>query len=123
LLWLAHAFASIAVPLTIYSLKPRLQALLCPAAAYLHAGGITANQVTVAACLVCVGPALLLAWGPPTRCCSCCFPFGCSCAWRSTRSTACRPRASQALLFPALTVLIALTIVNRVRGALRELPA
>jgi hypothetical protein len=27
------------------------------------------------------------------------------------------------LLFPALTVLIALTIVNRVRGAVRELPA
>jgi hypothetical protein len=29
----------------------------------------------------------------------------------------------RSLLFPALTVLIALTIVNRVRGALRELPA
>jgi len=38
-----------AVTLTIYSLKPRLQALLRPATAHLHAGSITPNQVTVAA--------------------------------------------------------------------------
>ena len=51
------------MPLTIYSLKPRFQALLRPVTARLHALGITANQVTVAACLVSVGLALLLAWG------------------------------------------------------------
>jgi hypothetical protein len=43
LLWLAQAFDWIAVTLTIYSLKPLFQALLRPAAAHLHAGGITAN--------------------------------------------------------------------------------
>jgi hypothetical protein len=32
-----------AVTLTIYSLKPRFQALLRPAAAHLHADGITPN--------------------------------------------------------------------------------
>jgi CDP-diacylglycerol--glycerol-3-phosphate 3-phosphatidyltransferase len=33
---------------TLYSLKPRFQALLRPAVRHLHAGGVTANQVTVA---------------------------------------------------------------------------
>jgi hypothetical protein len=44
LLWRAQAFASIVVPLTIYSLKTRFQALLRPAAAHLHAGGITPTR-------------------------------------------------------------------------------
>lgn len=34
---------------TLYSLKPRFQALLRPAVRHLHAAGVTANQVTVAA--------------------------------------------------------------------------
>jgi CDP-diacylglycerol--glycerol-3-phosphate 3-phosphatidyltransferase len=38
------------VSLTIYALKPRFQAPLRPAAARLHAAGITANTVTLAAC-------------------------------------------------------------------------
>jgi CDP-diacylglycerol--glycerol-3-phosphate 3-phosphatidyltransferase len=48
------------LPLTIYALKPRFQALLRPMAARLHASGITANQVTVAACLVSVGLGVVL---------------------------------------------------------------
>ena len=35
---------------SIYELKPRFQALLRPLARRLHAMGITANQVTLAAC-------------------------------------------------------------------------
>lgn len=37
---------------SIYQLKPRFQALLRPAVAALHRSGFTANQVTLAACLV-----------------------------------------------------------------------
>lgn len=40
--------------MTIYQLKPRFQALLRPAVGALHAAGVTANQVTLAACLVSV---------------------------------------------------------------------
>lgn len=52
--------------MSIYDLKPRFQALLRPSVARLHAHGVTANQVTLAACigsLICgsllclVGPA------------------------------------------------------------------
>jgi CDP-diacylglycerol--glycerol-3-phosphate 3-phosphatidyltransferase len=39
---------------TIYLLKPRFQSLLRPATAALHAAGVTANQVTLAACAVSV---------------------------------------------------------------------
>ncbi len=51
------------MPLTIYALKPRFQALLRPAAARLHASGISANAVTLAACGVSVmlGAGLCLA--------------------------------------------------------------
>jgi CDP-diacylglycerol--glycerol-3-phosphate 3-phosphatidyltransferase len=53
------------VALTIYALKPRFQALLRPLAARLDAGGITANQVTVAACVlsVALGASLVLSPG------------------------------------------------------------
>jgi len=46
--------------MSIYSLKPRFQALLRPLVARLDAAGVTANQVTVAACLgsVALGSAL-----------------------------------------------------------------
>jgi CDP-diacylglycerol--glycerol-3-phosphate 3-phosphatidyltransferase len=53
--------------LTIYSLKPRFQAVLRPATASLHALGITANQVTVVACALSVLLGLLLALAPEMR--------------------------------------------------------
>jgi len=49
--------------LTIYSLKPRFQGLLRPLTKRLHAAGITANQVTLAACLVSVILGVVLATG------------------------------------------------------------
>ena len=45
--------------MSIYALKPRFQALLRPLVGTLYRAGITANQVTVAACVVSV---LLGAW-------------------------------------------------------------
>jgi len=45
---------------SIYGLKPRFQALLRPLAGGLHRAGITANQVTVAACVVSVALGALL---------------------------------------------------------------
>jgi CDP-diacylglycerol--glycerol-3-phosphate 3-phosphatidyltransferase len=48
------ASACTPMSLTVYSLKPRFQALLRPLTQRLHAIGITANQVTIAACLVCL---------------------------------------------------------------------
>jgi phosphatidylglycerophosphate synthase len=49
---------------TLYRLKPRFQALLRPLVGRMAAAGITANQVTLGACLgsVLVG-LLLIAWG------------------------------------------------------------
>ncbi|EXI65851.1 MAG: Inner membrane protein YnbA [Candidatus Accumulibacter adjunctus] len=48
---------------TLYSLKPRFQALLRPAVRHLHAAGVTANQVTVAtaAASLLLGAGLALA--------------------------------------------------------------
>lgn len=48
--------------MSIYSLKPRFQALLRPGVARLHAAGVTANQVTLATCAgsVVLGLALTL---------------------------------------------------------------
>lgn len=40
--------------MSIYLLKPRFQSLLRPLVGQLHAAGITANQVTIAACAVSV---------------------------------------------------------------------
>jgi CDP-diacylglycerol--glycerol-3-phosphate 3-phosphatidyltransferase len=51
---------------SIYELKPRFQALLRPLVARLYAMGITANQVTVAACAISVALGLwLFAASPP----------------------------------------------------------
>jgi CDP-diacylglycerol--glycerol-3-phosphate 3-phosphatidyltransferase len=55
------------VSLTIYSLKPRFQAVLRPVTARLHASGITANQVTIVACTLSVLLGLLLALAPDPR--------------------------------------------------------
>ncbi len=53
------------VAMSIYALKPRLQKLLRPGVRYLHGKGVTANQVTLAACAVSVllGVVLALAAG------------------------------------------------------------
>ena len=52
--------------MSIYLLKPRFQALLRPAVGALHGAGITANQVTLAACAVSVALGLgLYAAGAP----------------------------------------------------------
>lgn len=48
--------------MSIYLLKPRFQALLRPLVRRLHAAGVTANQVTVAACAVSVALGLWLTW-------------------------------------------------------------
>ena len=47
--------------MTVYALKSRFQGLLRPLVTRLHAAGVTANQVTVGACIVSVaiGPALV----------------------------------------------------------------
>lgn len=49
--------------MSIYELKPRFQALLRPLTGALHRAGITANQVTVAACAISVLLGALLAAG------------------------------------------------------------
>ncbi len=52
--------------MSIYLLKPRFQALLRPAVGALHAAGVTANQVTLAACAGSVALGLgLYAAGTP----------------------------------------------------------
>lgn len=50
--------------MSIYALKSRFQALLRPIVRRLHAAGVTANQVTVVACLIsiAVGAFLITAW-------------------------------------------------------------
>ena len=50
--------------MTLYALKPRFQALLRPGVAALARAGITANQVTVATCVVSVALGVLLAVDP-----------------------------------------------------------
>jgi CDP-diacylglycerol--glycerol-3-phosphate 3-phosphatidyltransferase len=49
--------------MSLYTLKPRFQALLRPSVRVLHALGVTANQVTIAACAgsVMVGSGLVIA--------------------------------------------------------------
>jgi CDP-diacylglycerol--glycerol-3-phosphate 3-phosphatidyltransferase len=49
---------------SIYQLKPRFQNLLRPGVTRLHARGVTANQVTLAAAAVSVLLGALLAWLP-----------------------------------------------------------
>jgi CDP-diacylglycerol---glycerol-3-phosphate 3-phosphatidyltransferase len=54
--------------MSIYLLKPRFQALLRPAVAALHGAGVTANQVTLAACVISVALGLALyASGAPRQ--------------------------------------------------------
>lgn len=50
--------------MTLYALKPHFQALLRPSVAALARVGVTANQVTVAACAVSVALGALLAFTP-----------------------------------------------------------
>lgn len=50
--------------MSIYALKPRFQALLRPLAQRLARSGVTANQVTVAACVISVAIGALLAGMP-----------------------------------------------------------
>ena len=54
--------------MTIYDLKPRFQALLRPLVVHLHAIGVTANQVTLAACALSLvlGIALCMQASRPT---------------------------------------------------------
>lgn len=58
------------MPVSMYSLKPRFQQVLRPSVRWLFAKGITANQVTVFACLVSIllgmGLAVAVAHHPPT---------------------------------------------------------
>lgn len=48
--------------MSIYALKPRFQALLRPLVGTFYRAGVTANQVTVAACVVSVMLGAWLAW-------------------------------------------------------------
>lgn len=50
--------------MSIYALKPRFQALLRPLAGHLYRAGVTANQVTVAACAGSVALGVWLALEP-----------------------------------------------------------
>jgi CDP-diacylglycerol--glycerol-3-phosphate 3-phosphatidyltransferase len=50
---------------SIYALKGRFQALLRPMVRAMHALGVTANQVTVAAALISLALAALVYWGAP----------------------------------------------------------
>lgn len=50
--------------MSIYQLKPRFQALLRPIVQSLHSWGVTANQVTLAACIISVALGLWLATHP-----------------------------------------------------------
>ena len=53
--------------MSIYTLKPRFQSLLRPAARVVHVGGITANQVTAAACIGSLALGALLVSIPEQR--------------------------------------------------------
>lgn len=53
--------------MSIYELKPRFQALLRPLVVRLYRAGITANQVTVAACVISVALGLWLFLDAPSR--------------------------------------------------------
>ncbi len=50
--------------MSIYALKPRFQALLRPLTQGLYGAGVTANQVTLAACIVSVAIGIMLAIQP-----------------------------------------------------------
>jgi CDP-diacylglycerol---glycerol-3-phosphate 3-phosphatidyltransferase len=52
---------------TIYDLKPAFQGLLRPLAGKLAAAGVTANQVTVGACVLSLATGAAVAWQPQSR--------------------------------------------------------
>ena len=54
-------------PPTIYALKPKFQSLLRPLTASLARAGVTANQVTLAACVASVAVGGFAAWRVPAR--------------------------------------------------------
>lgn len=53
--------------ISIYTLKPKFQALLRPLATALARSGVTANQVTLAACVLSVALGAYVTWRAPTR--------------------------------------------------------
>ena len=53
--------------MSIYALKPRFQSLLRPMTAALARAGVTANQVTLAACVVLLAVAIFVAWRSDER--------------------------------------------------------
>ncbi|HTP98639.1 MAG TPA: CDP-alcohol phosphatidyltransferase family protein [Casimicrobiaceae bacterium] len=55
------------MPPTIYALKPKFQSLLRPLTTALARAGATANQVTLAACIVSVAVGAFVAWQAPAR--------------------------------------------------------
>ena len=65
---------------SIYALKPRFQALLRPLAGALARGGVTANQVTIAAAAVSVSLGAFVAWRAPAT-----LPFLWIPAWMFVR--------------------------------------
>ena len=68
--------------MSIYALKPKFQNLLRPLVRALYQKGVTANQVTLAACAVSVAVGLLLSLGAQFLPCFGCCPCGCLSAWR-----------------------------------------
>ena len=53
--------------MSIYGLKPKFQALLRPLTAALARGGVTANQVTLAAAAISIVIGAFIAWSLPAR--------------------------------------------------------
>lgn len=66
--------------MSIYALKPKFQALLRPLAAALARAGVTANQVTIGACVVSLLVGLFVALRTPER-----WPFLLIPAWMFVR--------------------------------------
>ncbi len=64
--WLDNITRKGSQHVSIYELKPRFQALLRPLVVRLHAMGVTANQVTMAACVVSVALGLWLFFAAPS---------------------------------------------------------
>ena len=54
--------------MSIYALKPKFQALLRPLVAAMYAAGITANQVTLFACLISIAIGAALTFGALSAC-------------------------------------------------------
>ena len=66
--------------MSIYRLKPRFQALLRPLVGWLHALGVTANQVTLAACVISTALGLWLFFAQPSP-----LAFGLIALWMLVR--------------------------------------